>query len=61
MFRDQTSTKYYHAEYVRRHIRIPDPLERTRQDLRRAIGHSLIHLGERLARIEDPPKLDEAA
>ena len=55
------SSKHYHDEYRRRHIRLPEPLERTRHDLRWAIGRSLIHLGERLARVDHAPRLDEAA
>lgn len=55
------SSRHYHDEYVRRHVRIPEPLERPRHDLRRALGVSLIHLGERLAKVETTPQLDEAA
>lgn len=55
------SSQHYHDDYVRRHIRIPEPLERTRHDLRRALGQSLIHLGERLVRVDHVPHLDEAA
>jgi uncharacterized protein with von Willebrand factor type A (vWA) domain len=55
------SSQHYHDEYRRRHIRLPEPLERTRLDLRATIGRSLIHLGERLARVERLPQLDEAA
>ena len=55
------SSIHYHDEYRRRHVRLPEPLERTRHDLRRAIGQSLIHLGERLARVEHLPRLDRAA
>lgn len=54
------SSKHYHDEYMRRHVSLPEPLERTRHDLRWAIGQSLIHLGERLSRV-DPPEFDEAA
>lgn len=55
------SSRHYHAEYIRRHIELPEPLERTRHDLRRALGQSLIHLGERLAKVDHVPHLDEAA
>lgn len=62
MHRELTiSSKHYHDEYVRRHVKLPEPLERTRHDLRRALGQSLIHLGERLAKVEHPPHFDEAA
>lgn len=54
------SSRHYHDEYLRRHVRLPEPLERSRHELRRAIGQSLIHIGERLARV-DVPELDEAA
>lgn len=57
----ELSAHHYHAEYRRRHIRIPEPPERSRHDLRRVIGLSLIDLGERLARVERPPQVDEAA
>lgn len=55
------SSRRYHAEYVRRHVRLPEPLERSRHELRRAIGQSLIHIGERIARVESDSGLDEAA
>lgn len=55
------SSKHYHDEYMRRHIRFPEPLERTRHDLRRVLGQSLIHLGERLVRVDQVSHLDEAA
>lgn len=55
------SAQHYHDEYRRRHVRTPEPLERPRHDLRRAIGQSLIHFGERLAKVETAPQLDEAA
>ncbi|HEX6286979.1 MAG TPA: hypothetical protein VFZ80_05795 [Acidimicrobiia bacterium] len=61
MLRDFTSTsRYMHAEYVRRRVNHPEPLEQPRHGLRKALGQSLIHLGERLARI-DPQPVDEAA
>lgn len=56
-----TSTRHYHDEYFRRHAKIPEPVERPRHELRRAIGHSLIHLGERLARVDQTSRFDEAA
>lgn len=55
------SSKHYHDYYMRRHIRLPEPLERTRHDLRRVVGQSLIHLGERLVRVDPVPDLDKAA
>ena len=56
------SSKYYHDHYTRRHIRLPEPLERTtRHDLRRVLGKSLIHLGERLVRVDHVPDLNKAA
>lgn len=62
MFRElSTSSRYYHDEYVRRNITLPEPLERSRHDLRRAIGQSLIHIGERLAGVEHETQFDEAA
>ncbi|HEX6220605.1 MAG TPA: hypothetical protein VF115_05890 [Acidimicrobiia bacterium] len=61
MLRDfLTTSSYVHAEYLRRHSSHPEPLEQPRHGLRRAIGQSLIHLGERLARVEHHP-VDEAA
>jgi len=48
------------AEHVRRNVRLPEPLDRPRPTLRAIIGHNLIHLGERLARI-DRPEFGEAA
>lgn len=59
MFKEiTTSYRYYHEAYVRR--REPTE-ERLRRELRRAIGLSLIHLGERLAGSEATIQLDEAA
>lgn len=55
------SSQHYHDDYMRRHIQLPEPLERTRHDLRHALGQSLIHLGERLVRVDHVPHLDEAA
>lgn len=55
------SSRHYHDEYLRRHVRLPEPLERSRHELRRAIGQSLIHFGERIARVESGSDLDEAA
>jgi len=55
------SSKHYHDDYMRRHIRFPEPLERTRHDLRRVLGQSLIHLGERLVRVDHVPDLNKAA
>lgn len=54
------SSKHYHDEYMRRHMRYPEPLERHRHELRKAIGQSLIHIGERLAKV-DSSQLGEAA
>lgn len=55
------SARHYHDEYLRRHLRIPEPLERSRHELRRVIGKRLIHLGERLAGAEEATRLDRAA
>lgn len=51
----------YHYEYTRRHVNPPEPLEQPRHNLRRVIGHSLIHLGERLAEVDRPQSVDRAA
>jgi hypothetical protein len=62
MLRDFVSTAgHLHAEYRRRRFRSPEPLEQRRLGLRRAIGHSLIALGERLALPETRRPLDKAA
>ncbi|MGD2042055.1 MAG: hypothetical protein PVJ28_00275 [Acidimicrobiia bacterium] len=45
----------FHDEYVRRHANPPEPLEQPRHGLRRALGMTLIHLGERLTRTEHTP------
>lgn len=55
-----TTSKYVHDEYVRRHGSHPEPLEQPRHGLRKAIEQSLIHLGERLAKVDRRP-VDEAA
>lgn len=55
-----TTSNYMHAEYLRRRVNHPEPLEQPRHGLRKAIGQSLIHLGERLVRVEHTP-IDEAA
>lgn len=61
MLRDFVSTStQMHSEYVRRHANPPEPLEQPRHGLREALGQTLIHLGERLVRIERQP-VDEAA
>ncbi|MFZ0013687.1 MAG: hypothetical protein WAL25_06165 [Acidimicrobiia bacterium] len=61
MLRDfvTTSTAMHH-EYMRRHANSPEPLEQPRHGLRKTIGETLIHLGERLARVE-PRHTDRAA
>lgn len=56
-----TSTPLYQDEFVRRHGRHPKPAGRPRGELKRAIGHGLIHLGERMTRVEQASQLDEAA
>lgn len=56
-----TRARHFHAEYVRRNASHPEPLEQPRHGLRRAIGHRLIHIGERLARIEHGQNLRKAA
>lgn len=53
--------KGYHDEYTRRHVNPPEPLELPRHNLKRAIGHGLIHLGERLAEVDRPQSVDRAA
>lgn len=61
MLRDFVSTtRYMHEEHVRRHANPPEPLEQPRHGLREAIGQTLIHLGERLVRVDRQP-VDEAA
>lgn len=61
MLRDFLSTSsHMHAEYLRRRIDHPEPLEQPHHGLRKALGQSLIHLGERLARTDHQP-VDEAA
>lgn len=54
-------TKGYHDEYARRHVNPPEPVEHPRHRLKRAIGHSLIHLGERLAQVDRHDAVDLAA
>jgi hypothetical protein len=63
MFSDLERYAYhYHAEYRRRNVKLPEPLEQPRDGWKRAIGHGLIHLGERLANVERRPHpVDEAA
>lgn len=56
----EISARHYHDHYLRSNVRIPDPLDRSRHELRKTIGQSLIHIGERIARVDDP-QLDEAA
>lgn len=56
-----TRARAFHAEYLRRAANHPEPLEQARHGLRRALGQRLIHLGERLARIEHDSPLREAA
>jgi len=53
--------KGYHDEYTRRHVNPPEPQELARHNLKRAIGHSLIHLGERLAEVDRSQSVDRAA
>jgi hypothetical protein len=53
--------KGYHDEYTRRHVNPLEPPEQPRHNLKRAIGHSLIHLGERLAELDNPQSVDRAA
>lgn len=61
MLRDFASTsRAMHDEYVRRHATPPEPLEEPRHGLRRTLGETLIHLGERLTRDERKP-VEEAA
>jgi hypothetical protein len=35
---------HYHAEYRRRNVKLPEPLEQPRDGWKRAIGNGLIHL-----------------
>ena len=51
----------YHDEYARRHANPREPLEQPRHNLRQAIAHGLIQLGERLAEVERPQSVDKAA
>lgn len=61
MLRDfVTTSTYLHDEYLRRRIDHPEPLDQPRHGLRKALGQGLIHLGERLARVENDP-VDRAA
>lgn len=53
--------KRFHEEYTRRHFNTPEPLEQPRHNLKRAIGHSLIHFGERLAEVDRPESVGRAA
>lgn len=63
MFADMSKQAlHYHAEYRRRHIGLPEPLGQPREGWKRAVGNGLIHLGERLAKVEPRPiHIDEAA
>lgn len=62
MFIDISSkARAVHDEYLRRHSKTPEPLEQpATHGLRTAIGQTLIHLGERLAKVERQP-LNKAA
>lgn len=51
----------YHDEYARRNANPPEPLEQPRHNLRQAIGHDLIQLGERLAEVDRPQSVERAA
>lgn len=55
-----TLTPRLHDERIRRRASHPEPLEQPRHGLRAAIGNTLIHLGERLVRVEPLP-VDDAA
>jgi hypothetical protein len=55
-----TASPSIHDEYMRRHANSPVPLEQPRHGLRKTIGETLIHLGERLAKVEPRPS-DRAA
>lgn len=63
MFTDmQTRATTYHAEYRRRNVHLPEPLGQPREGWKRAVGNGLIHLGERLAKVEPRSvHIDEAA
>jgi hypothetical protein len=56
-------TRYhsYHEEYTRKSRNLPEPLDQPRHGLKEAIGQGLIHLGERLARVERPQPVEKAA
>lgn len=62
MLRDfVTTSRYLHEERTRRLVRSPEPVVRPRQRIRRAIGQSLITIGERLTMADKQPSLDKAA
>jgi hypothetical protein len=62
MFSDLVKTyHHYHQEYTRRHVSLPEPLDQPRHGLKETIGYSLIHLGERLAKVDRAQSVDEAA
>lgn len=53
---------HYHAEYRRRNVELPEPLGQPRDGWKRAVGNGLIHLGERLTRVDQRTfDVDEAA
>lgn len=55
-----TLTPHLHDERLRRRASHPEPLEQPRHGLLTAIGNTLIHLGERLAKVE-PLAVEDAA
>jgi hypothetical protein len=62
MLRDFVSTaSAMHAERLRRLSKRSEPLDQPGRGLKVTIGHTLIHLGERLARAEHPRSLRRAA
>lgn len=56
-----STARHVHDEYVRRNLRSPEPLKQPQGGLRRAVGRSLIAIGERLAMSEGRSSLDKAA
>lgn len=56
-----TSVKALQEEQLRRFGTQSEPIEPARHGLRARIGQNLIHLGERLARVENQQKLGKAA
>lgn len=56
-----TSVKALHDQRLREYGVSETPIEPARHGIRERIGHNLINLGERLARVDRDQKLGEAA